>query len=48
MQKVDVLRNDVRKAEKSRRELESKIEDALTEAANVSVNHMNFYQPDLM
>lgn len=33
MQKVDTLRHDIRKAEKLRREMESRIEDALAEAS---------------
>lgn len=33
MQKVDTLRHDIRKAEKLRREMESRIEDALGEAS---------------
>lgn len=33
MQKVDALRHDIRKAEKLRRELESRVEDALAEAS---------------
>lgn len=33
MQKVDSLRNDIRRAEKLRRELESRVEDALAEAS---------------
>lgn len=32
MQKVDALRHDIRKAEKLRRELESRIEEAIAEA----------------
>lgn len=36
MQKVDTLRNDIRKYEKTRRELESRLEDALTEANKVN------------
>lgn len=32
MSKVDALRNDIRKAEKLRRELEARIEEALAEA----------------
>lgn len=32
MQKVDALRHDIRKAEKLRRELESRVEEALAEA----------------
>lgn len=33
MSKVDALRHDIRKAEKLRRELESRVEDALAEAS---------------
>lgn len=33
MQKVDSLRNDIRRAEKLRRELESRVEEALAEAS---------------
>jgi hypothetical protein len=33
MSKIDVLRQDVRRAEKLRRELEVRVEDALEEAA---------------
>lgn len=32
MQKIDNLRNDIRKAEKNRRELESRVEDCIAEA----------------
>lgn len=33
MSKIDSLRNDIRKAEKLRRELEARIEDAIAEAS---------------
>lgn len=35
MQKIDTLRNDIRKAEKNRRELDSRLQDAVTEATKV-------------
>lgn len=35
MQKVDSLRNDMRKMEKSRREYETRIEDVIAEATKV-------------
>lgn len=42
MQKVDALRNDLRKADKSRREYDSRIEDVIAEATKVSglVEHL--------
>lgn len=35
MQKIDTLRNDIRKAEKNRREMDSRLQDAVTEATKV-------------
>lgn len=35
MQKIDSLRNDIRKADKSRREYESRIDDVIAEATKV-------------
>lgn len=40
MHKIDTLRNDMRKAEKSRREYESRIEDVIAEATKVSYRRM--------
>lgn len=36
MQKVDSLRNDIRKSDKSRREYESRIEDVIAEITKVT------------
>lgn len=36
MQKIDTLRNDIRKTDKSRREMESRVQDAIAEATKVS------------
>lgn len=35
MQKIDSLRNDIRRAEKNRREMESRVEDSIAEAGKV-------------
>ncbi len=37
MQKIDSLRNDIRKADKSRREYESRIDDVIAEATKVCI-----------
>lgn len=37
MQKIDNLRNDIRKADKSRREYESRIDDVIAEATKVCI-----------
>lgn len=38
MQKIDNLRNDIRKADKSRREYESRIDDVIAEATKVCIH----------
>lgn len=42
MQKIDSLRNDIRKADKSRREYESRIDDVIAEATKVCVASIDF------
>lgn len=44
MQKIDSLRNDIRKADKSRREYESRIDDVIAEATKVCVASSSFVQ----
>lgn len=43
MQKIDTLRNDIRKTDKSRREMESRLQDAIAEATKVSFSFFVFF-----
>lgn len=43
MQKIDTLRNDIRKTDKSRREMESRLQDAIAEATKVSFSFFGFF-----